>query len=272
MPWLTICSSRPLRSASSWVTTPTYSSGRSIAHPLERLVQLPVDLAGDHLGLADGQLEALPPHQLDQHRERQLAAALDLPDVRAVGVAGRAARRCRRARASSRSLTWLAVSLSPSLPGERRVLMPIVTESDGSSTVMTGSGRGSSASASVSPIVISGMPATEMISPAPASSAVDAVERLGHIQLGDLDALDRPIGAAPRDRARRARTCRCGSGRSRSGRRRGTRRGWSRAPGAGAPGRTRGPGCARAAGRAAARGRSPARLGRGTPGRPWRCA
>ena len=49
--------------------------------------------------------------------------------------------------------------------------MPIVTDSDGSSTVITGSGRGSSRSASVSPIVTSGMPATAMISPGPASSA-----------------------------------------------------------------------------------------------------
>ena len=52
------------------------------------------------------------------------------------------------------------------------MLTPIVTDSDGSSTVMTGSGRGSSRSASVSPIVTSGMPATAMISPGPASSAL----------------------------------------------------------------------------------------------------
>ena len=49
--------------------------------------------------------------------------------------------------------------------------MPIVIDSDGSSTVITGSGRGSSGSASVSPIVTSGRPATAMISPGPASSA-----------------------------------------------------------------------------------------------------
>ena len=49
--------------------------------------------------------------------------------------------------------------------------MPIVTEIDGSSTVMTGSGCGSSGSPSVSPIVTSGRPATAMISPGPASSA-----------------------------------------------------------------------------------------------------
>ena len=49
--------------------------------------------------------------------------------------------------------------------------MPIVTDSDGSSTVITGSGRGSSMSASVSPIVTSAIPAIATISPGPASSA-----------------------------------------------------------------------------------------------------
>ena len=48
--------------------------------------------------------------------------------------------------------------------------MPTVIESEGSSTVVTGSGRGSSRSASVSPIVTSGRPATAMISPGPADS------------------------------------------------------------------------------------------------------
>ena len=49
--------------------------------------------------------------------------------------------------------------------------MPIVIDSDGSSTVDTGSGRGSSGSAIVSPIVTSGRPASATISPGPASSA-----------------------------------------------------------------------------------------------------
>jgi len=48
--------------------------------------------------------------------------------------------------------------------------MPIVTEMLGSSTVITGSGRGSSTSVSVSPIVISGIPATAIRSPGPAES------------------------------------------------------------------------------------------------------
>jgi hypothetical protein len=59
--------------------------------------------------------------------------------------------------------------------------------------------RGSSGSASVSPIVTSGMPATAMISPGPGLVRLDPVERLGHVQLGHLRPLDRPVGAAPRD-------------------------------------------------------------------------
>ena len=51
------------------------------------------------------------------------------------------------------------------------MLIPIWIESEGSSTLITGSGVGSSGSASVSPIVTSSIPATAMISPGPASSA-----------------------------------------------------------------------------------------------------
>ena len=50
--------------------------------------------------------------------------------------------------------------------------MPIVIEIAGSSTLMRGSGRGSSTSARVSPMVISAMPAIATMSPGPAFSAV----------------------------------------------------------------------------------------------------
>ena len=73
--------------------------------------------------------------------------------------------------ASRRALTWLAVSFLPLLPFSGEVLIPIVIERLGSSMCMTGSGRGSSASEIVSPIVTSGRPARAMISPGPASSA-----------------------------------------------------------------------------------------------------
>ena len=52
---------------------------------LDRLVPLAVDLLRQHLGLADRQLEALAAHQLDEHRELELAAALHLPGVRPRG-------------------------------------------------------------------------------------------------------------------------------------------------------------------------------------------
>ena len=50
------------------------------------------------------------------------------------------------------------------------VLMPIVMEMAGSSTVMRGSGRGSSRSTRDSPIMMSSMPATATMSPGAAES------------------------------------------------------------------------------------------------------
>ena len=86
VPWLTICSIRPLRSASSCVTTPEVVLGHVDRDALDRLVQLAVDRPGDDLRLAHGELEALAPHHLDQDRELQLAAALHLPRVGTLGV------------------------------------------------------------------------------------------------------------------------------------------------------------------------------------------
>ena len=52
---------------------------------LDRLVPLAVELARQHLGLPDGELEAFAAHQLDEHGELKLAAALHLPRVRPCG-------------------------------------------------------------------------------------------------------------------------------------------------------------------------------------------
>ena len=71
---------------------------------------------------------------------------------------------------SSRFLISRAVILLPCPPARGDVLVPMVTEMLGSSTVITGRGRGSFGSARVSPIVISGIPATAMMSPGPAWS------------------------------------------------------------------------------------------------------
>ena len=158
---------------------------------LDRLVALAVDLLRQHLRLADRQLEALAAHQLDEHRELQLAAALHLPRVRALRSGARAARRCRRAPRRAAPSPGSRSAASPSVPASGHVLMPIVTERLGSSTVVTGSGRGSSGSAIVSPIVTSGRPASATISPGPGLVGGHAVERLGDVELGDARVLDR---------------------------------------------------------------------------------
>ena len=100
---------------------------------------------------------------------------------------------------SSRSLTIRAVTLVPfSRPTSGEVFTPMVIEMAGSSTVISGSGRGSSGSASVSPIMMSAMPATAMMSPGPARLRGHPVQRLGPEQLGDLHPLD---GAVRRHQA-----------------------------------------------------------------------
>ena len=93
----------------------------------------------------------------------------------------------------------LAVSLSPSRPESGEVLIPIVIERLGSSTVDTGSGRGSSGSASVSPIVTSGRPATATISPGPASSASTRSSASVTYSSVTLARSIRAVGAAPGD-------------------------------------------------------------------------
>ena len=53
--------------------------------PLDRFATPAVDLRSDDLWLADRELEAFTPHRLDQHRELQLAACLDVPRVGPLG-------------------------------------------------------------------------------------------------------------------------------------------------------------------------------------------
>ena len=84
-PWLDMLSIRPLRTPMSCVTAPMCSSGTSIVIRSTGSWTLP-SISGDHLRLADGRLEALPAHGLDEDRERQLTAALHLPGIRALGV------------------------------------------------------------------------------------------------------------------------------------------------------------------------------------------
>ena len=100
---------------------------------------LPSIVARDDLGLAHGQLVALATHLLDQDRQRQLATALDLPGVRSFG----------RQDLDRHVADELAVEPVLDQPGRHLacpwrarpsgdVLVPIVIEIAGSSTVMSG--------------------------------------------------------------------------------------------------------------------------------------
>ena len=173
--------------------------GRVDRDALDGLVQDAVDLARDDLRLADRQLEALAAHLLDEDGELELAAALHLPRVGRLGRQDAERDVADELLRAGGSPPGSRSACSPSRPASGDVLMPIVTESDGSSTEMTGSGRGSSGSASVSPIVTSGMPATAMISPGPASSASTRSSASVDVELRHLRALDRPVRATPRD-------------------------------------------------------------------------
>ena len=68
------------------MTAPTCSSGTSIASRSTGSWSLPSTSRVSDPRLAGGQLEALAAHQLQQDDELQLAAALDLPGVGALGV------------------------------------------------------------------------------------------------------------------------------------------------------------------------------------------
>ena len=53
--------------------------------PLDRLVHLTADVSCHNLRLAHRKLEALAPHQLDEHGQLKLAASLHLPRIRPLG-------------------------------------------------------------------------------------------------------------------------------------------------------------------------------------------
>ncbi len=119
VPWLTICSIRPLRRASSWVSTPEVVLGRVDGQVLHRLAEPAVDRPRHHLRLADGDLEPLAAHQLDEDRELQLAAPLDLPGVGPLGLEQPDAHVADRARRPAGCCSSRAVSLVPDWPGQR---------------------------------------------------------------------------------------------------------------------------------------------------------
>ena len=168
VPWLIICSMRPRRSASSWVTTPTQSSGTSIVMRSTGSWRVPSISRTTTCGLPT--VSSKPSRRISSTR----IASCSSPRPCTSQVSGRSVSSTRIetlpiVSASRRSLIWREVSLEPSLARERG---GVLADRDRERRLVDGdhgSGRGSSGSASVSPIVTSGMPATAMISPGPAS-------------------------------------------------------------------------------------------------------
>ena len=71
---------------------------------------------------------------------------------------------------SSRSLSWRDVTKRPSVPAKGELFTLKIIEMVGSSTAMTGSGRGFSALVTLSPISMPSIPASATISPKRARS------------------------------------------------------------------------------------------------------
>ncbi len=168
VPWLVICSMAPLRAAMSWVTAPRNSSGMSTVSRSIGSWTLPSTILVTTCGLPT--VSSNPSRRICSTRMAKASS----PRPCTSQVSGRSVGRTRMetlptSSRSIRSLTRRAVTLAPrTRPAIGEVLVPIVIEIAGSSTVMSGRGRGSSRSARVSPIMMSSMPAMAMMSPGPA--------------------------------------------------------------------------------------------------------
>ena len=159
--------------------------GRVDRDALDGLVHLPVDLARTTCGFPT--VSSNPSRRISSTS----TASCSSPRPCTSHVSGRSVGMTRSetfptSSWSSRCFTIGAVSFEPSCPASGDELIPSVIERLGSSTSTTGSGRGSSGSASVSPIVTSGDARDGDDLPRPRLVRVDPVERLGHVELGRL--------------------------------------------------------------------------------------
>ena len=152
----------------------------------------------EHLGLADGELEALAAHQLDEHRELELAAALHLPGVRALGRED-AQRDVADELLLEARLDGARGQLVALGAGERRRVDPdrdrerrLVDDGHRERARVVGVGdrladRHVRQAGDGDDLARAGL------------VGGDPVERLGDVELGHARVLDRPVGAAPRD-------------------------------------------------------------------------
>ena len=165
---------------------------------LDRLVLLAVDLSCQHLGLADGQLEALAAHDLDQHRELELPAALHLPDVGPRGrldaqrdVADELLLEPADQRACGQ-LVAFGARQRRGVDAERHRERRLVDRRDGQRARILGIGD------RLADRHLRQAGERDDLARARLLGG-DAVERFGHVELGDARVLDRAVGATPGD-------------------------------------------------------------------------
>ena len=145
--------------------------GQVDVEELERLLAHAVLVVGDDLRVRDAELEALAAHRLDEDRELQLAAAEDLEGVR--GVGGLDPDRDVREQLLLEPVLDVARGDPAALAaGEGRgVDREDHRDASARRCAAAGSGAGSSAEVTVSPIWMPSKPARATISPQAASSA-----------------------------------------------------------------------------------------------------
>ena len=198
VPWLTICCRRPLRSAKSCVTTPTYSSGTSIATRSTGSQSLPSIFLVSTSGL---------PTVSSKPSRRMIStstASCSSPRPCTSQVSGRSVGSTRSETLptsswSRRCLTRLAVSLSPSVPASGR---GVDADRDAEARLVD-DGDGQRARV----VRVGDRLADRHVGQAGQRDDVagaclvgrDAVERLGDVELGRAGGLDRAVGAAPGD-------------------------------------------------------------------------
>ncbi len=161
-------------------------------------MELAVDLAGEDARLAGGELEALAAHQLEQHDELELAAALYLPGVGALGVVDADGDVADQLGVQAR-LHLAGGELRAALPGERRGVdadgyrqRRLVDGDHGQRARIVGVGDRLADRHVGEAAEGDDLPGAGLL-------GADALQRVGDEELGDVGPLDRAVGAAPGD-------------------------------------------------------------------------
>ena len=198
LPLLTILVIVPLRMPSAAITTPWKSSGTSMTTSSTGS-RRPLSLSRVTISGRDT-CSSKPSRRIISIRIDSCSSPRPMTRIcSGVSVGSTRSETLPRSSFSRRSLIWREVTNWPSRPAIGDVLTPKIIDTVGSSTAIGGIALGVSALVTVSPMVMSSMPARQTMSPAAASCDVDALQAVEGEQLGDAHLLDRAIQLADAD-------------------------------------------------------------------------